>query len=80
MHKRFNMDKSKATPVSLAKGDNFSEAQYPKNQLELDKMKDILYTSAVGSSMYAQVYTRPDLAFAIEMFGRYQKIPGRSTG
>jgi hypothetical protein len=55
MLKRFNMDKSKATPVPLAKGDKFSKAQCPKNQLELDEMKDISYTSAVGSLMYAQV-------------------------
>jgi hypothetical protein len=75
MLKRFNMDKSKATPIPLAKGDKFSEAQYPKNKLELDEMKDIPYTSAIGSLMYAQVYTRPDLAFATGMFGRYQKNP-----
>ena len=77
MLKRFNMDKSKATPVPLAKGDKFSEAQCPKNQLESDEMKDIPYASAVGSLMYAQVCTRPDLAFATGMFGRYQKNPGK---
>ena len=27
--------------------------------------------------MYAQVYSHPDLAFAIGMFGRYQKNPGK---
>jgi hypothetical protein len=36
--KIFNMDKSKATPVPSAKGDKFSEAQCPKNRLELDEM------------------------------------------
>jgi hypothetical protein len=71
MLKRFNMNKSKATPVPLAKGDKFNEAQCPKNQLESDEMKDIPYASAVGSLMYAQVCTRPDLAFATGMFGRY---------
>jgi hypothetical protein len=80
MLKRFNMDKSKTTPVPLAKGDKFSEAQYPKNQLESDEMKDIAYASAVGSLMYAQVCTRPDLAFATGIFGRYQKIPKRFSG
>ena len=38
MLKRFNMDKSKATPVPLAKGDKFSEAQCSKNQLESDEI------------------------------------------
>jgi hypothetical protein len=74
MIKRFNMDKSKATLVPLAKGNKFSEAQYPKNQLELDEMKDIPYTSTVGSLMYAEVCTRP------EYLENIRKIPERSTG
>jgi hypothetical protein len=39
-------------------------------------MKSVSYASAVGSIMYAQVCTRPDLAFVIGMLGRYQKNPG----
>ncbi|XP_068650737.1 secreted RxLR effector protein 161-like [Aristolochia californica] len=39
-------------------------------------MKDIPYASAVGSLIYAQVCTRPDIAFAIGMLGRYQSNPG----
>jgi hypothetical protein len=35
----------------------------------IDQMKLISYASAVGSLMYAQVCTRADLAFMIEMFG-----------
>jgi hypothetical protein len=71
MLNRFNMNKSKATPIPLAKGDKFSEAQCPKNQLELDEMKDVPYASTIESFMYAQVRTRPDMAFASGMYGRY---------
>lgn len=39
-------------------------------------MKAILYSSAVGSLLYAQICTRPDLAFTIRMFGRYLSNPG----
>ncbi|KAL0447563.1 UNVERIFIED_CONTAM: Secreted RxLR effector protein [Sesamum latifolium] len=39
-------------------------------------MKDIPYASAIGSLMYAQVCTRPDIAFAVGMLGRYQSNPG----
>ncbi|XP_071722114.1 secreted RxLR effector protein 161-like [Rutidosis leptorrhynchoides] len=39
-------------------------------------MKNIPYASAVGSLMYAQVCTRPDIAFAVAMLGRYQSNPG----
>ena len=38
-------------------------------------MNNIPYASTVGSLMYAQIYTRPDIAFAIGMLGRYQSNP-----
>ena len=38
-------------------------------------MKDIPYASIVGSLMYAQTCTRPDISFAVEMLGRYQSNP-----
>ncbi|CAL9021697.1 unnamed protein product, partial [Prunus brigantina] len=39
-------------------------------------MRDKPYASVVGSIMYAQVCTRPDLAFSIGVLGRYQANPG----
>ena len=39
-------------------------------------MKNIPYASTVGSIMYAQVYTIPDITFAIGMLGRYQNSLG----
>jgi hypothetical protein len=41
-------------------------------------MKSVPYASAVGSLIYAQVCTHPDLAFVTEMLGRYKKNPGIS--
>ncbi|RVW97571.1 Retrovirus-related Pol polyprotein from transposon TNT 1-94 [Vitis vinifera] len=58
------------------KGDRFNLNQCPKNDLEREQMKNIPYASAVGSLMYAQVCTRPDIAFAVGMLGRYQSNPG----
>ncbi|XP_039135809.1 secreted RxLR effector protein 161-like [Dioscorea cayenensis subsp. rotundata] len=40
-------------------------------------MQNFSYASAVGSLMYAQVCTHPDLAFIMGMLGRYQCNPGR---
>jgi hypothetical protein len=57
------------------KGDRFSLNQCPKNDIEKEQMKNIPYASAVGSLMYAQVCTRPDIAFVLEMLGRYQSNP-----
>ena len=58
------------------KGDRFDLNQCHKNDFEREHMKNIPYASTVGSLMYAQVYTRPDIAFTIEVFGRYHSKPG----
>ena len=60
----------------IVKGDKFSLSQCPKNSLELESMKNIPYASAVGSLVYLEVCTRPDIAFAVGMLGRYQSNPG----
>ncbi|XP_034685656.1 secreted RxLR effector protein 161-like [Vitis riparia] len=49
----------------IVKGDRFNLDQCPKNDLEREQMKNILYASAVGSLMYVQVCTRPDIAFTV---------------
>ncbi|KAL5553642.1 hypothetical protein UlMin_041043 [Ulmus minor] len=36
------------------------------------------YSSMVGSLMYAQVCTRPDIAFVVSVLGRYLSDPGTS--
>jgi hypothetical protein len=40
-------------------------------------MESIPYASVVGSLMYAQTCTRPDISFAVGMLGRYQSNLGR---
>ncbi|KAK6119368.1 hypothetical protein DH2020_046888 [Rehmannia glutinosa] len=39
-------------------------------------MKNIPYASAVGSLMYAQVCTKPNIAFVVGVLRRYQSNPG----
>ncbi|XP_075083279.1 secreted RxLR effector protein 161-like [Nicotiana tabacum] len=39
-------------------------------------MESIPYSSIVGSLMFAQTCTRPDISFAVGMLGRYQSNPG----
>ena len=40
-------------------------------------MKALPYASAVGRLQYAQVCTRPDLAFVTRILGRYQSNSGQ---
>ena len=60
----------------IVKGDRFNLDQCLKNDLEREQMKNIPYAFVVGRLMYALVYTRPDITFAIGMLGRYQSNPG----
>ena len=73
---RFNMSTCSPGEVPIVKGDKLTKLQCPKNELERSQMKDVPYASAVGSLMYAQVCTRPDLAFAISVLGRFLSNPG----
>ena len=73
---RFNMEKCSAGVVPIQKWDKFNAMQCPKNELEREQMRNIPYASVVGSLMYAQTCTRPDISFAVGMLGRYQINPG----
>jgi hypothetical protein len=74
--KRFNMEKCSPGESPMSKGDKLHKDQCPRNKIEKDAMKDKPYASLVGSLMYAQVCTRPDIAFAVGILGRYQINPG----
>ena len=73
---RFKMESCSLSPVPIQKGENFSLSQCPKNDLEHKEMDNIPYASLVGSLMYAQTCTRPDISFAVGMLGCYQSNPG----
>ena len=74
--KRYGMEGSKPINTPVQKGDKFSLYQCPGNDIELKEMRGYPYASAVGSIMYAQVCTRPDLAYITGMLGRYLSNPG----
>jgi hypothetical protein len=69
------MHKCYATPTPVVKGDKLGTFLCPKNKYESDKMKSIPYASAIESLMYAQVCTRPDIAFITRLLGRFQTNP-----
>nr|CAN75475.1 hypothetical protein VITISV_006889 [Vitis vinifera] len=73
---RFGMSNCAPGDTPVAKGDKFSLHQCPKNELEKKDMERFPYASAIGSLMYAQVCTRPDIAYIVGMLGRYLSNPG----
>ena len=73
---RFKMKNCSPSVAPILKGDKFDLNQCPKNDFEREHIKNVSYASVVGSLMYAQVCTRPDIAFAFGVLGRYQSNPG----
>ena len=55
----------------IFKGDILNKDQCPKNDVEKAAIKDIPYSSIVRSLMYSAVCTRPDIAHAVSVLGRY---------
>ena len=74
----FNMQSYSYGKAPIAKGDRFSEGLCPHNDIKRDHMKVVLYSSIIGSLMYAQVCTHPDIAFVIGVLGRYLSDHGQS--
>ncbi|GAA0170757.1 transmembrane signal receptor [Lithospermum erythrorhizon] len=72
---RFRMVSCSPSVAPIRKGDKFSLMQCPKNELERKEMENIPYAPVVGSLMYAQTCTRPDISFDVGMLGRYQSNP-----
>lgn len=74
---RFEMQNYALGDVPIIKGDKFNKTQCPRNELKRKSMKNIPYASIVGSLMYAQVCTRPDIAYAVCVRSRFQPNPGQ---
>ena len=72
------METCKAGEVSVVKGDKLGKSQCPSSYFERKSMENIPYASVVGSLMYAQVCTRPDIAFIVGVLGRYLSNLGQA--
>jgi hypothetical protein len=52
----------------------------PKTQKKIESMSRVPYSSTVGSSMYAMVFTRPDIAHAVVVVvSRHMNNPGKEN-
>ena len=62
--------------VTAMKGERLSKDQCPKNNRERMTMKIVRSSSVVGSLMYAQVCTWPDISIVVGVLGRLLNIHG----
>ena len=70
------MDNCRNGEAPISKGDKLHKGQCPNITLEKKEMDKIPYARLVGSLMYAQVYTMPDIAFAVNMLSLFQSNVG----
>ncbi|GJX15181.1 hypothetical protein Tco_0206939 [Tanacetum coccineum] len=63
------MQNCSPTVAPVVKGDKFGAYQCPKNKLEQEEMRLKPYAFVVRSLKYAQVCTRPDIAYITEVIG-----------
>jgi hypothetical protein len=71
------MEECKPVKVPIPIGVKLSMDQCPKTHEEEEDMSHVPYVSAVGSLMYAMVYTRPDIAHAVGFLSRHMLKPGK---
>lgn len=50
----------------------------PKNETEIEAIKNIPYREVLGSVMYIYQATRPDLGCAISTLGSFAENPGKA--
>lgn len=74
---RFNMKDAKPVSTPLANHFKFSKMSCPTNPDEKEVIVAIPYSSAVGSLMYAMVYTMPDISHAVRMVSRFLSNLGK---
>ena len=65
------MQECKLVKVPIPVGVKLSMDQCSKTHEEEEDMYRVPYVSAIGSLMYAMVYTRPDITHAVGFLRRY---------
>nr|GEU90544.1 zinc finger, CCHC-type [Tanacetum cinerariifolium] len=74
--KRFCMENSKCGSIPMQEKLKLSNSQGASTPVELKRMQNVPYASAVGSIMYAVRYARPDVALAQNVTSRFQQNLG----
>ena len=71
------MNEAKLVSTPLGSHFKLSEEQSSKTEEERDHINKVLYASAIGSLIYAMVYTRPDIAHIVGVMCRFMSRPGK---
>ena len=73
---RFRLEHITPRNTPLPTGISLDTNMSPKTESEREQMNDKPYRSVLGSVMWGQLATRPDLSFSISLLARFQANPG----
>ena len=73
---RFSLEHVPLRNVPLPVGITLNNDMSPKTDLERQQMVDKPYRPVLGSVMWGQLATRPDLSFPVSLLSRFQANPG----
>ena len=73
--KRFSMQDSKRGFLQMSHGIKLSKSQCPIMKDERERMDKIPYAYAIGCIIYAMIFTRPNVSYALIMTSRFQSDP-----
>ncbi|GKA77327.1 retrotransposon protein, putative, ty1-copia subclass [Tanacetum coccineum] len=73
--KRFMMENSKKMYTPMMEKPDYRKSQGARTPSEVQRMQRVPYDSAIGSIMYAVRCTRPDVAFAQNLYSYFQQNP-----
>ena len=73
---RFNLESVVPRNIPLPAGIVLDSNMSPKTDSERKEMDDKPYRSILGSVMWGQLATRPDLSFSVSLLARFQANPG----
>ncbi|GJZ57254.1 retrovirus-related pol polyprotein from transposon TNT 1-94 [Tanacetum coccineum] len=74
---RFNMQYCKPISTLFPTDVKLSSKMSSSSEKERIEISQVPYASAVGSLMFAMIYTRPNIAHAVGVVSRYMAEPGR---
>ena len=78
MLRHFNIENCSPKLTPLPPGLLLTTEDCPNTPKEANKMKDTLYWEALGSLMWLQVATQPNITYAVTLLSRFAHNPGKS--
>ena len=75
--KRYGFDSCSPVSTPINPGARLSQEQSPKTPEDVNGMRSVPYSHAVGSLMYLAISTRPDIAYAVGVLSRFSSNPGK---